>query len=48
MPQGQQADMQVAAMGGVERAAQNPDPPPAMGRFASQGRTWPLPRTRYL
>jgi hypothetical protein len=45
--------MQMAAMGGVERAAQQPDaampagarPDPASG---AQGRTCPLPRTRYL
>ena len=48
-----QAEMQMAAMGRVERAAQQPDaamPPaePAGLAMAAQGRTWPLPRTRYL
>ena len=59
--------MQMAAMGRVERAAQEPDAampavqrsapgpsllPAALGAAtigkAGQGRTWPLPRTRYL
>jgi hypothetical protein len=58
--------MQMAAMGRVERAAQQPDTAmpaalrsapganllPAALRAAlgegDQGRTWPLPRTRYL
>ena len=58
--------MQMAAMGRVERAAQQPDAAmpaalraalgadllPAALRAAlgkgDQGRTWPLPRTRYL
>ena len=51
--EGQQAQMQMPAMGGIERAAQQPDaampararPTPAGG---AQGRTCPLPRTRYL
>jgi hypothetical protein len=58
--------MQMAAMGRVERAAEEPDAAmPAVQRSAlgasllpavlgavlvraGQGRTWPLPRTRYL
>ncbi len=58
--------MQMAAMGRIERAAQEPDAAmpaalraalgakrlPAALRAAlgkgAQGRTWPLPRTRYL
>jgi hypothetical protein len=58
--------MQMAAMGRVERAAEEPDAQmpaalrPALGAVAApavlrpalgeavQGRTWPLPRTRYL
>ena len=45
--------MQMAAMGRVERAAQEPDAAmPAALRAAlgkgDQGRTWPLPRMRYL
>jgi hypothetical protein len=52
-PGGEQAQMQMAAMGGVERAAQQPDAAmPAGARPArasgAQGRTCPLPRTRYL
>jgi len=49
----EQAQMQVAAMGRVERTAQQPDAAmPSGARPASasgaQGRTCPLPRTRYL
>ncbi len=40
-------------MGGIERAAEEPDaavPGGARPAFGTgvQGRTWPLPRTRYL
>src|SRR5260221_745906 len=59
------ADMQVAAMRGIERTAEQPDaasgdcrietPSPPIRergfmqeRGLPQGRTWPLPRTRYL
>ena len=52
MAQGQEAHMQMAAMGRVERAAQQPDAAMPAAREAlgdgDQGRTWPLPRTRYL
>jgi hypothetical protein len=49
----EQADVQMPAMGRVERATQQPDPavPEGARRIlgeAAQGRTCPLPRTRYL
>jgi hypothetical protein len=45
--------MQMAAMGRVERAAEEPDAAVTPGsrrvlRQPAQGRTCPLPRTRYL
>jgi hypothetical protein len=49
--QGFEADMAMAIMGGVERAAEQPDA--AFRQMVeteriAQGRTWPLPRTTYL
>ena len=41
--QRQPADMQVTTMRGVERTAEQPD-----AAMRGQGRTWPVPRTRYL
>src|SRR5262249_22518976 len=49
--EGKPAQMQMAAMGGVERTAQQPNPAMAARSAASgsaQGRTCPVPRTRYL
>jgi hypothetical protein len=44
--------MTVPCMGGIEGAAEQPDPPrrELAGRQPRerQGRTWPLPRTTYL
>jgi hypothetical protein len=53
MPERGQAQMQMAAMRRVERAAEEPDPAMPAGRALpgvrrGQGRTCPLPRTRYL
>jgi hypothetical protein len=53
MPERGQAQMQMAPMRRVERTAEKPDPAlPAgnafPGRRRGQGRTCPLPRTRYL
>ena len=54
VPERQQADMQMPAMGRVERAAEQADAAMPAGdsagarRDAAQGRTCPLPRTRYL
>src|SRR5947209_5081110 len=49
----QRADVQMAAMGRVERAAQEPDAAVLPGRrpgfgLSAQGRTCPVPRTKYL
>jgi hypothetical protein len=38
------SDMQMAFMGGVEGAAENPDPAAAAWQAWNQGRTWPAPR----
>jgi hypothetical protein len=55
--QGFEADMAMALMGRVERAAEKTDPPlrqmaehrPMEAlRALPQGRTWPVPRTTYL
>jgi hypothetical protein len=53
MPQRKAAQMQMAAMRRIERAAEDADAAvptalPAALDDAGQGRTWPLPRTRYL
>ena len=43
-----QAQMQMAGVSRVERAAEQPDAAVPALPAAVQGRTWPLPRTRYL
>jgi hypothetical protein len=50
------ADMEMALMGRIERAAEQPDAPPApiaerarqIEDGSVQERTWPSPRTTYL
>ena len=52
-PQRQLSHVQMAGMGRIERAAEQPDPDPARiakprqrVRGIGQGRTWPVPMTR--
>ena len=46
--EGGQAQMQMTGVSRVERAAKQPDAAAPVLPAATQGRTWPLPRTRYL